>query len=438
MTRSTGPLARLSSEYSPCYSRAVESTRAGFGPLPDDWRRRHFDPNAPELAPRMYETLASLRGECPVARSDVYDGFWVVTKYEDVLATAQDWQTYSSAHGLTVPTAPIAIRNLPVEVDPPVQRVYKRLITPFFTPRAVAAYEEPTRDLVNGLIDAFIESGSCEFMDEFARPFPSLAFFDMVISAPPEDIERVAYMASKASLPNDPEAGECWLGLSAWIRDFIEQRRRRPSRGDVVDAVIAAEIDGRPITDDEIIGVIQLVILGGLETTASALGLWFHRFCAQPEIPARLRANPRLIPAAVEELLRIDSPFISIARTAVADGTIGDQAVRSGDKVVLYWASANRDDAEFATPEEFCPDRESNRHLAFGVGPHRCAGSNLARLNLRIGLEESLRRLHDIRLADGADIHFHSTTTRSPLALPITFTPGSRQTSLRTDFAAAE
>jgi cytochrome P450 len=249
MTRSTGPLARLSSEYSPCYSRAVESTKAGFGPLPDDWRRRHFDPNAPELAPRMYETLASLRGECPVARSDVYDGFWVVTKYEDVLATAQDWQTYSSAHGLTVPTAPIAIRDLPVEVDPPVQRVYKRLITPFFTPRAVAAYEEPTRDLVNGLIDAFIESGSCEFMDEFARPFPSLAFFDI---------------------------------------------------------------------------------------------------------------------------------------------------------------------------------------------PHRCAGSNLARLNLRIGLEESLRRLHDIRLADGADIHFHSTTTRSPLALPITFTPGSRQTSLRTDFAAAE
>ena len=395
--------------------------------MPEDWWQHHFDPNSEELAPRLYETLAPMRERCPVAHSDRYDGFWVATRYEDILNAAQDWQTFSSAHGLTVPTAPIAVRNLPVEVDPPVQRVYKKLITPFFTPRAVAAYEERTRDLVNRLIDHFIEAGSCEFMDDFARPFPSRAFFELVIAAPPEDIDRVAYMASKASLPHDPEAGQCWLGLSAWIRDFIETRRRQPERSDVVDAVIGATVDGRPITDDEIIGTVQLIILGGLETTASALGLWFHRFCAHPEIPARLRADPQLIPEAIEELLRIDSPFISIARTAVRDGKIGDQEIRSGDKVVLYWAAANRDAAEFDTPDEFCLDRTHNRHLAFGVGPHRCAGSNLARLNLRIGLQESLRRLHDIRLQDAAEIRYHSTTTRSPLTLPITFTPGPRQ-----------
>ncbi len=397
------------------------------GPLPDDWWQHHFDPNSPELAPRMYETLAPMRDRCPVAHSDLYGGFWVVTRYEDVLGVAQDWQTFSSAHGLSIPSSPIAVRNLPVEVDPPIQRTYKWIITPFFTPRAVAAYEQPTRELVNRLIDNFIEAGSCEFMDEFARPFPSRMFFEMVISAPPEDINRVAYMASKASLPNDPEAGECWLGLSEWIRDFIEERRRRPQRADVVNAVIGATVDGRAITDDEIIGIVQLIILGGLETTASALGLWFHRFCGQPEIPALLRAAPDRIPEAIEELLRIDSPFISICRTAVRDGTIGDQEIRGGDKVTMYWASANRDAAEFTTPDDFCLDRERNRHLAFGVGPHRCAGSNLARLNLRIGLEESLRRLHDIRLQDGAGIHLHSTTTRSPLTLPIAFTPGGRR-----------
>jgi cytochrome P450 len=368
-----------------------------------------------------------MRERCPVAHSDRYDGFWVVTRYEDVLEVAQDWQTFSSAHGLTVPRAPIAVRNLPVEVDPPIQRIYKRLITPYFTPKAVAACEQTTRELVNRLIDKFVEAGSCEFMDEFARPFPSLAFFEMVIGAPPGDIDRVAYMASKASLPNDPEAGECWLGLSAWIRDFVESRRRQPERGDVVDAVIRATVDGRPITDDEIVGLIQLIILGGLETTASALGLWFHRFCSRPEIPALLRGNPELIPEAVEELLRIDSPFISISRTAVQSGKIGDQVINRGDKVMLYWAAANRDNAEFSTPDDFDLGRERNRHLAFGVGPHRCLGSNLARLNLRVGLEESLRRLHDIRLQDGADIHFHSTSTRSPLTLPITFTPGPRR-----------
>ncbi len=407
---------------SPVHEGAAES-----GPMPDDWWQHHFDPNSPELAPRLYETLAPMRDRCPVARSDKYDGFWVATKYEDILEVAQDWETFSSAHGLTVPTAPIAVRNLPVEVDPPVQRLYKRLITPFFTPKVVAAYEQRTRELVGGLIDNFIEAGACEFMDDFARPYPSRAFFEMVIAAPPRDIDRVAYMAAKASLPHDPEAGACWLGLSAWIRDFIETRRRQPERGDVVNGVIRASIDGRPITDDEIIGTIQLIILGGLETTASALGQWFHRFCRQPEIPAQLRAEPHRIPEAIEELLRIDSPFISITRTAVRDGKIGDQAIRNGDKVVLYWASANRDTAEFTAPDEFCLGRENNRHFAFGVGPHRCAGSNLARLNLRIGLEEALRRLHDIRLADGAEIHYHSTTTRSPLTLPITFTPGPRE-----------
>jgi cytochrome P450 len=395
--------------------------------LPDDWWQHRFDPNSPELAPRLYETLTPMRERCPVARSDRYDGFWVATSYADILDVAQDWQTFSSAQGLSIPASPIAVRNLPVEVDPPIQRVYKRIITPFFTPRAVAAYEQATRELVNRLIDDFIEAGSCEFMDSFARPFPSWAFFEMVISAPAEDIDRVTYMASKSSLPDDPEAGECWLGLSAWISDFVAERRRRPQRSDVVDAVIRATVDGRPITDEEIIGIVQLIILGGLETTASALGLWFHRFCRQPEIPALLRATPDLIPEAIEELLRIDSPFISISRTAVRDGKIGDQPVRSGDKVLVYWASANRDAAEFATPDEFCLGRERNRHLAFGAGPHRCAGSNLARLNLRIGLEESLRRLHDIRLQDGADIHFHSTSTRSPLTLPITFTPGPRE-----------
>ncbi len=108
-------------------------------------------------------------------------------------------------------------------------------------------------------------------------------------------------------------------------------------------------------------------------------------------------------------------------------GKIGDQVINSGDKVMLYWAAANRDNAEFSTPDDFDLGRERNRHLAFGVGPHRCLGSNLPRLNLRVGLEESLRRLHDIRLQDGADIHFHSTSTRSPLTLPITFTPGPRR-----------
>jgi cytochrome P450 len=362
-----------------------------------------------------------MRSRCPVAHSDQYGGFWVATKYEDVLGVAQDWATYSSAFGLTVPQSPIAVRNLPVEIDPPLHRIFKRLINAHFTPAAVAPWEDRNRDLVNRLIDAFADHGRCDFMAEFARPYPALSFFDAAINAPASDIEKVAYMASKASTPNDPEAAACWTGLSQWINDFIERRRQGEPKGDVVDAVIGAEVEGRTITQDEIVGTVQLLILGGLETTAGALGSMMIRFCRDPSIPDLLRSQPVSIPAAVEELLRLDGPFIAITRTATCDAEIGGQAIKKGEKVIIYWASANRDESEFPDADRFELDRASNRHLAFGAGPHRCAGSNLARLNLRIALEELLPRLEDLRLEEGADIHFHSTFNRAPLSVPITF-----------------
>jgi cytochrome P450 len=150
------------------------------------------------------------------------------------------------------------------------------------------------------------------------------------------------------------------------------------------------------------------------------------RFCNEPAIPALLRAQPEVIAAAVEELLRLDGPFISIGRTATADADVGGCPVHEGEKVIIYWAAADRDPAEFPDPDTFDLDRPSNRHLAFGAGPHRCAGSNLARMNLKVALEELVPRLHDLALAPDADIHFHSSFNRAPLTVPITFTPGPR------------
>jgi cytochrome P450 len=393
----------------------------GSDSLTDDWCRHHFDHLSVELAQTLPDTMARVRSLCPVARSDEHGGFWVVSSYEEAIAVAQNWETYSSAHGLSVAKSSTVVRNLPVEADPPEQRTYKRLINPYLTPTAVAPWEKPTRALVTRLIDDFIDQGACEFMDAFARPLPSLAFFELAINAPAEDLERVAYLASKSSTPNDPAARECWLGLYQWIAEFIDRRRGEPPVGDVVDGVLDARIDGRPLTQDELIGTIQLLILGGLETTASALGLMLVRFCAQPEIPALLRAQPERIPDAIGELLRLDPSFVSVARTAVGDAELGGHSVKKGDKVLIHWASANRDGTEFEDPDAFDIDRERNRHLSFGAGPHRCAGSNLARMNLRVALEELLTRLDDIRLADGARIRYHAGLTRSPLSVPITF-----------------
>jgi cytochrome P450 len=394
--------------------------------ISDEWCTEHFDHLSPELAADLHPTLARTRSLCPVAHSDQYDGFWVVTTYDEVLRVAQDWDTFSSAHGLTVPVAPIAVRNIPVELDPPLHREYKRLINAHFTAAVVAQWEDRTRRLVTRLIDDFVEDGQCDFMAAFARPYPALSFFDLALNAPPDDIERVTYLASKAGIPNDPEAAACWAGLSEWIRNFADQRRREPPRGDVVDAVLHAEIEGRPITDEEVIGTLQLLVLGGLETTAGALGSMMLRFCEQPEIAAQLRREPDRIPAAIEELLRLDGPFIAIGRTATRDTEIAGCPIAEGEKVIIYWAAANRDAGEFPEPDTFDLDRAANRHLAFGAGPHRCAGSNLARMNLRIALDELLPRLHDLQLQADADVHFHSTFNRAPRAVPITFTPGPR------------
>jgi cytochrome P450 len=396
--------------------------------ISDDWCAHRFDHLSPELALDLHETLARMREDHPVTWSEEHGGFWVVTRYEDVLRVAQDWQAFSSAQGVSVPeTGKMVVPAIPEHLDPPLHRTYKRLINAHFTPAVVGTYEAPTRELGTRLIDEFIEAGSCDFMADFARPFPGLAFFDLVLGAPPDEVAEVNRLATTASVSTHPGARDAWRSMFQWITDFVADRRRRPARGDVVDAVLAAEIEGRPITDDEIIGVVQLLILGGLDTTAGALGQIMIRFTREPDIPELLRARPDLMGAAVEELLRLEPPFIAIARTATCDTEVGGQAVRKGDKVLIYWASANRDEAEFACPAHFDLGRPSNRHLAFGAGPHRCAGSNLARLNVRVALEELVGRLDDVRLQEGVEpLPFHSALNRAPLSVPITFTPGVR------------
>ena len=399
-------------------------------PISDEWVTRHFDHLSHELALNLHPTLARARSLCPVARSDAHDGgFWVLTRYEDILAAAQDWETFSSELGITVPFNPPpdpSMKILPVGVDPPLQRTFKRLVNAHFTPAKVAPWEEPTRALVNRLIDGFIDRGSCDFMTEFARPFPGLAFFDLALHAPAEDLAQVNDWATRASLTQEEGAHEALRSLARWIGGLIagrkaEQAGGQAPRGDVIDAVLAAQIDGRPITMPEAIGTIQLLILGGLETTAGVLGAAMLRFCEHPEILERIREHPEQITEIVEELLRLDGSFICIGRTARHDTEIAGHQIKEGERVILYWASANRDEAEFDAPDAFDPGRERNRHIAFGAGPHRCVGSNLARMNLRVALDAIAQRLHDVTLAPGAAVDYHSTFNRAPLSVPITF-----------------
>jgi cytochrome P450 len=392
------------------------------GPLSDDWCAHHFNYLAPEFAREIHPTLARMRAQCPVTHSDERGGFWVVTRYEDVLRVAQDWETFSSELGVAIPETNMSVPAIPEHIDPPLHRAYKRLISAWFTPSVVRRYEAPTRALVTRLIDEFIEAGTCDFMADFAQPFPGLAFFDLVLNAPADQVGEVSDLAQRASVPTNPDSRECWAALNDWITGFVTDRRAQAPRGDVVDAILSAEIEGRPVTETEVLGLILLLILGGMETTAGALGQFMLRFCREPEIPALLRREPDLVPAAVEELLRLEDPFLAIGRTVRHDTQLGGHAIAPGEKVYISWASANRDEDEFPAPDTFDLDRESNRHIAFGAGPHRCAGSNLARLNLRIAVHELVQRLDGlVLLAPEETLPFHTAFNRSPLALPLGF-----------------
>lgn len=401
----------------------MDTSSDAADPITPEWCAAGFDHMSPQLGRELHETMAYLRANHPVTRSEKYGGFWVINTYEDVLRVAQDWASFSSAHGITVPSRPTSMPAIPEMVDPPLHREFKRLINAWFTPAVIQKQEQATRDLVTRLIDGVAEAGACDFMESFANPLPGLVFFEMVLHAPADELEEINRCATLASAPFTEEGINARIQMLGWIDDFVERRLAEGPRGDVVDAILAAEIEGRPITRTEVVGVIQLLLFGGLDTTAGALGSMMIRFCEQPEIPALLRSNPELVNPAVEELLRLDGPFIFIGRTAMRDVEVGGCPIREGDRVLISWASANRDEAEFADPDAFDLDRASNRHIAFGAGPHRCAGSNLARMNLRIAVSELLGRLDDLALAvPAADIEFHSMYSRAPVRVPITFT----------------
>jgi cytochrome P450 len=397
-------------------------------PTSAEWREQHFDPLAPEMGDpaEFHDALEHLRTHVGMARSDQRGGFWVATRYEDVLRIAQDWEAFSSEHGITVPAQQTPLPAIPEQLDPPLHREFKRLINRYFTPAAVHEQEDATRAIVNRLIDAVVEAGECEFMEAFAQPLPGLAFFDLFLHAPSEELHEINRLASVASTPTTEEAIQARREMIGWIFQFAERRRNEPPKGDVVDAVLAAEVDGRPITELEVVGVIQLLLFGGLDTTAGALGAAMIHFCEDPSLPERLREDPSRIPDAVEELLRIDGPFAFIGRCAMRDVEVDGARISAGDMVLLSWSSANRDEREFGCPATFDLDREVNRHIAFGAGPHRCAGSNLARMNLRLAFEAIVERLRDLRLTD--EVRFHPGYSRGPEEVRIAFTPGPRLT----------
>ncbi len=354
------------------------------------------------MADNRTGAYATIRQAGPVIRGP--RGRYVITSSEAVEFVLKHPELFSSKRAFDAAGSPLPM--VPIAFDPPEHTRYRRVLQPFFSPRETASWLPMVRGLAGELIDGFAGRGECDLVAELAVPLPAQVFLTL-FGLPLRDRDRL--IAWKEALLNfDFQGGEpvpertARLGaeLYEYLVAHIAQRRRQGGREDLLGQLLADTSDER-LSDDEIIGLSFLFVLAGLETVTSALSTAFAALAAQPALRRQIAADPALIPAAVEELLRFDGPVVFVPRIAIQDVELAGQTIPAGSYVMVTIAVASRDPAEHADPDTI-DFRRQERNLAFGVGPHRCLGSHLARMEMRVALAEWHRRIPEYELAPGA------------------------------------
>ena len=374
-----------------------------------------------EVADAPHAAYQHLREQCPVTKGDL-GGHEVVllSRYEDVLFALRHPEAFTSASGLNLGDQPL----LPLEVDPPIHTGYRRILNPQFVPREIEKMAPDVRKRVVQLLDTFADRGSCDFHEEFTTPLPSGIFLTLM-GLPDADLPQFFRWRDNTIRP-DVEPGdiegaariraETAHAVSDYFRERIAERRAEPD-DTLLSKIVHATVDGRPLDEAELLGISHLLLLGGLDTVTATLDCMVEYLATHPQQRQRLVDDPSCIPAAIEEMLRWLTPVMVVPRAAADDITLDGVEIKKGDGVTLVLGAANGDEALFPADEvDF--DREPNKHLAFGGGHHLCLGAHLARMELRIALEELHTRIPDYRIADGAEVHF-STGIRQAHSLPL-------------------
>jgi cytochrome P450 family 142 subfamily A polypeptide 1 len=354
---------------------------------------------------------------------------WGLFRHAEVMFASKHPALFSSQRNGSRPDSP-ALPSM-INLDDPVHNLRRRLVYRGFTPRAVLEHEPFVRGLVTELIDAVAALGRCDFVADLAGPLPMLVIGEL-LGVRREDRMRLQRWsdamieATRSDAPPDvaERAARVFAEYSDYHRDVAAQRRERPQQ-DLVSVLVQAQIDGRGLKEDEILHESLLLLVGGNETTRNVLSGGMEALIRNPDQRVRLLRDPSRIPLAVEELLRWVSPISNMNRTATQDLEIRGRSVRKGDKVLLMYASANRDEQVFERPERLDVERDPNPHVAFGgYGPHFCLGASLARLELRVLFEELLRRLPDMELAEPGPLEVTpSNFIRGLRRMPVEFTP---------------
>jgi cytochrome P450 len=411
-----------------------------------EWRHnpRVIDLNDPDVFVEgiRHDAFATLRREHPVywneEPEDWGPGFWNVTRHADVERISRDPGTFSSAQGINIsyhpsmdPTVVNALIGGMITMDPPLHNTYRKVALPFFTRSAVDRLEARIRELTSGILDAALDKVDCDFMVDVAAPLP-IAVLCEILGVPESDKDKIFEWSNLLVGGLDPDLGvspelvvPVYMELFAYGRDLVEDRRANP-REDLMTAIANARTDdGAPIPDNLLNGFFLLMVIAGNETTRNSIAGGMQALLEHPTELRRLYGDPSIVTTAVEEILRWVSPVVYMRRTATRTTEIAGTTIAEGDKVVMWYPAANRDESVFADADTFDLGRDPNPHLAFGIGQHFCLGAQLARLQLRVMFGELAARGIEVQL-EGPVRRIRTNFLAAIKEMPASITPAKR------------
>ncbi|WP_068875337.1 MULTISPECIES: cytochrome P450 [unclassified Phenylobacterium] len=381
-----------------------------------------FDVHDPRYVKCPYfPTAALMRTQGQVVRAESYGGYWVAVSHEAVTTAARDWRHFTNTRGVVIGEDKPQ-KFVPEEYDPPLHSQFRRILNPFFTREAALALEPKLAALADRLIDGFIGTGEADLTEQYATPLSGLVFFEHLFNFTPEQAAYCKAAATDGMFAHDPAVrADGFARVERFVKDLMEGRRGKPSDGGFIDTVRTGTIGDRPVTDEEAVGCIQLMIVAGGDTAILAMGVMFEQLARDPGLRRRVIEDPSLLLPAIEETIRLQSPSVAIQRTVTADTELCGQQLKAGEKLYLLWGSANRDAAVFERPDDLIIDRPNiKQHIAFGAGAHKCIGEWYARAIMKVACERLLARIPEFDL-QSEEIAYLMGQSRGPLAVPIRF-----------------
>lgn len=383
-----------------------------------------FDHTDPRWTENPYPIWDEMRAACPVVHTKRFQGCYMPTTYEAVRQIANDTEHFSSRRVIVRDERPELQKNAapPITSDPPEHKPAKQLLLPPFTPDATKRLEPRVRAMCNELIDQFIGEGGCDAASRYTKHIPVRTIAYM-LGIPESDSDLFItwiHQILELSIKDESILGQAVKEMTAYFTEHVEARKQRPGEDLISYLLNVRDRNGQPLEDSHVLGSLRLTLIAGIDTTWSAIGASFWHLATTPSDRQRLLAEPDLMPIAVEELLRAYAP-VTMAREVIKETTIEGCPVKPGNMVLLSFPSANRDPAAFPDADKVVLDRKENRHAAFGLGIHRCVGSNLARMEISVALEEWLKRIPEFRLDPAGKVTWSQGTVRGPRQLPILF-----------------